>query len=225
MDSSLFALAIPPLLLIPAMGLLSRIRSSLDITEELKRKALHVATGLTALSFPLYFTSPWMVCAALGMVLAWMIAVRRLPLLRQRFGACLHTTKRVSFGEIHFALALAVLLLLTPSQPLLYVIPLLVLTLADSAAAIAGRLAPLGKLRGPAAGKTLVGCATFAVVAFLTTQLLLLSFTDLGFLNVSGIALAVAATSCIAEAVSHRGLDNIFIPAAAYSTLLVFNIT
>jgi phytol kinase len=225
MEGSLFAFVIPPLLLIPAMGLLSRIRSSREITAELKRKALHVATGLTALSFPLYFTSPWMVCAGLGMALVWMIAVRRLPVLRQRFGACLHTAKRVSFGEIYFALSLAALLLLTPGQSLLYLIPLLILTLADSAAAIAGRLAPLGKLHGPAAGKTLVGCATFASVAFFTAQVLLLVFTQLPLLNATGIALAVATTSCTAEALCRRGLDNIFIPAAAYLTLLFFNIT
>ena len=224
MESSWFALAIPPMLLIPAMGLLSRIHSSRDITGELKRKALHIATGLTALSFPLYFTAPWMVCTGLGMVVAWMIAVRQLPLLRERFGACLHGAKRDSFGEIYFALALAALLLLTPERPLLYVIPLLILTLADSAAAIAGRLMPIGKLQGLAAGKTVVGCVAFVAVAFITTALSLLTFTELAFGPVTGIALIVALTSSAAETVSRRGLDNISIPAAAYTTLLLFNI-
>lgn len=225
MESSLFALAIPPLLLIPAMAMLSRIRSSRDLANELKRKALHVGTGLTALAFPLYFTSPWMICVGLGIVLAWMIAVRNLAVLRQRFGSCLHAAERVTFGEIYFALALAGLMLLTPNRPLLYIIPLLILTLADSAAAIVGRLVPVGRLHGPAAGKTLSGCATFASVAFLTTLLSLCVFTDLTFRTVTGVALVVSVTSCLAEAVSRRGLDNISVPAAGYLSLLVFNIT
>ena len=224
MESSWFALAIPPLLLIPAMGLLSHIRSSRDIAEEFKRKTLHVATGLTALSFPLYFTTPVLVCTGLGIVLAWMVAVRKLPVLRRQFGGCLHNSQRVSFGEIYFALALAALLLLTPDRPLMYVIPLLVLTLADSAAAIAGRLAPYGKLRGLAAGKTISGSATFALVAFLTTQTALHVFAEPGFAAETGMALTVALTTCIAEAVSRRGLDNLFVPAAAYVTLMFFNI-
>ena len=207
------------------MGLLSRIQSSRDISQELKRKALHVATGLTALSFPLYFTSPWMICTGLGIVLSWMIAVRVLPVLRQRFGACLHAADRVTFGEVYFALALAALLLLTPGEPLLFAIPLLILTLADSAAAIVGRLTPVGELRGLAAGKTLAGCATFAAVSFFPPPLLLLAFTELPLLSASGIALATATTTCTAEAVSRRGLDNLLIPVAAYLTLAVFNIT
>ena len=52
METSLIALLVPPLLLIPAMGFLSRIHCKREITGELRRKALHVGTGLIALSFP-----------------------------------------------------------------------------------------------------------------------------------------------------------------------------
>ena len=136
METSLIALLVPPLLLIPAMGFLSRIHCKREITGELRRKALHVGTGLIALSFPIYLTTPWMVLTALSIVIAWMIAVRRIEVLKVRFGSCLHGTKRASFGEIYFALSIASLMLLTADRPLFFVIPLLILTLADSAAAM-----------------------------------------------------------------------------------------
>ena len=224
MANSLLALAVPSLMLVPAMGLLSLFNSSRDVGNELKRKALHVTVGLTALSFPIFLSTPWLVCTATCVALAWMIAVRKLPSLRRQFGACLHDTQRVSFGEIYFALAIGVLLLLTVNRPLLYVIPLLIVTLADTAAAIVGRLFPAGPLTGIASGKTISGSAAFLVVAVITTYLTLYAFTNMSFPDTAGIALVVGGVSCLAEAISKRGLDNVFVPAVAYVALLFFDI-
>ncbi len=224
MEISLIALAIPPLLLVPAMGLLSRIECKRDFSGELRRKALHVGTGLFALSFPLYLTDPWMIFIALGAVIVWMIAVRHLLVLRYRFGSCLHDTKRKSFGEIYFALSIASLMLLTADRPLLFAIPLLVLTLADSAAAIVGRLVPMGRLSGLASGKTISGCIAFVVVAFVVTQTIVAAFTAMPVSQTIEVALVVACLTCIAELVSKRGFDNVLIPAVAYVALLFLNI-
>lgn len=224
MENTLIALAIPSLLLVPAMGLASRLKCRRAIGNELKRKALHICTGLAALSFPIFLTSPWLICTALGVVVVWMIAVRLLPSLRLGIGACLHDTQRISYGEIYFTLSVAALLLMTGGRPLLYVIPLLILTLADAAAAIIGRLGSERPLREFANGKTLRGCLAFAVVAFLITQIMLATFTDLGLLHTIGAALVMAITSCIAELVARRGLDNVLIPAVSYTTLLLLDI-
>ena len=224
METSLIALLIPPLLLVPAMGFLSRIHCKREITGELRRKALHVGTGLVALSFPIYLTTPWMVLTALSVVIAWMIAVRRIAVLRVRFGSCLHDTKRASFGEIYFALSIASLMLLTADRPLFFVIPLLILTLADSAAAIVGRLIPVGPLGGVASGKTMSGCIAFVIVAFALTASLLAAFTTLSWYQTIEIALVMACVTCIAELVSKRGFDNVLIPAVAYATLQLMNV-
>ena len=114
---------------------------------------------------------------------------------------------------------LAALLMLNIGQPLLYVVPLLVLTLADAAAAIAGRLAPVGHLRGIAAGKTVTGSVTFLLIAFLVTSLALHAFTGVDALRLLGISVAVAVSTCLAEAISRRGLDNVTVPATAYFVL------
>ena len=135
MNSSLMALILPPLMLVPAMGLLSRIRSKHGLAQEWRRKTLHIGVGMVALTSPFYLSEAWMVLGALGLSVLWMVGVRRVPSLAQRFGCVLHDVERTSYGELYYALAIAGLLLATFEEPLLYIIPLSILALADAAAA------------------------------------------------------------------------------------------
>jgi phytol kinase len=219
MNSSLMALILPPLMLVPAMGLLSRIRSKHGLAQEWRRKALHIGIGLVALTFPFYLNEAWMVLGALGLCLLWMVGVRRVPSLKKRFGCVLHDVERTSHGELYYALTIAGLLLATFDEPLLYIIPLSILAIADAAAAIAGRTFPALQLSGACAGKTAIGCTTFFVVAFSICVLVLGTSTQLPVLQIAISSLAVAAVTTLVEAVSRYGLDNILIPAAAWLVL------
>jgi phytol kinase len=219
MDNPIFALVLPSLLIVPAMGLLSSVRSHSPIGQEIRRKALHLSIGLAALSFPYLLAEPWMVIAASLLVISWMLAVRMIPALNRRFGCVLHDAGRVSHGELYFAVAVAALLLLPHANPVLYVIPLLVLTIADAAAAVVGRAWPVGELGGLARGKTLSGSAAFVASAFLISFLFLDFYTSLATLQILSIAFRIAALTCIAEAISSRGLDNLFVPAIAWLVL------
>jgi len=219
MNSTLLALVLPPLLLVPAMGLLSRIQSNNGLAEEWRRKALHIGVGLVALTFPFYLTAAWMVIGALGLSLLWMVAVRRVPLLNKRFGCVLHDVDRISHGEIYYALAIAGLLLATFAEPLLYIIPLSILAIADAAAAIAGRTFTSRRLSGLFAGKTIIGCTTFFVVALSVCVLVLGTSTQLPITEIALSSIAVAVVTTLVEAVSRYGLDNILIPAAAWVVL------
>jgi dolichol kinase len=143
MNSSLVLISIPPVLLLLAMAILSRIGNRGVVARELKRKALHISV------------------------------------LQRHFGTVLHDIRRESFGEIYFAISIAGLLLLTQSKPLFFVIPILILALADASAAIVGKVFPVGPLAGIARGKTTAGCATFFVVAFIVSFWSLEYFTDL----------------------------------------------
>ena len=67
MDSPLIAVALPPLLIVPAMGILSRIRVVSPLQSELRRKTLHILTGLLALGLPFVLRQP---AAVLGTLLA-----------------------------------------------------------------------------------------------------------------------------------------------------------
>jgi len=218
--TSLLPIAIPPVLLFSAMGILSRIDNSHMIVRELKRKALHICVGLTALSFPLFLNETWMIIAALGLVVVWLIAVRQVPTLRRHFGSVLHEVKRKSLGEIYFAFSIGGLLLLTQNEPIFFVIPILILTLADAFAAIVGKVFPIGPLGGMARGKTAAGCATFFAVAFIVSFWSLLVIADLQTAHASAAAAGLAMATCVTEAISRRGIDNLLVPAMAYLVLL-----
>jgi len=218
--NAILPVAIPPFLLFSAMGLLSRIDNAHVVARELKRKALHISVGLTALSFPLFLTAPWMIVTALGLVVAWLLAVRRIPILRRHFGSVLHEVSRDSLGEIYFALSIGGLLLLTQDKPLFFVIPILILALADASAAIIGKVFPIGPLSGIARGKTVAGCAAFFAVAFVVSFGSLVGLADLQLAHALMLATALAVTTCAAESVSRGGIDNFVVPGTAYLTLM-----
>ena len=219
MDDSLVLLVLPPLLLVPAMGLLSMVRSTHKIGQELKRKSFHVAVGLASLSFPLVLNEPWKAMTGMALAIAWMSAVRVLPCLQRRFGSVLQDCDRKSLGEVYFALSIGALILLTPDSPLLYIIPVLILTLADAAAAIFGRLIPSKPLTGFLRGKSVGGCTAFFIVAASICFAMLAVYTTLPAWQVTTAALVVATATCLAEAVSRRGLDNIIVPLVAWAVL------
>lgn len=215
MLSPFFALLLPPLLLIPAMGLLSHIESETPLETELRRKAFHISVGLASLTFPLFLTRPWMVIVALSFAVGWMCCVRKVPAMTRHFGRVLHDTDRISHGELYFAVSIATLLLASNGVSILYVVPVLVLTIADALAAMVGRLCPILPLGGLARGKTASGSIAFLVAAFLVTWAVLNALSDDSVILNLAVAFAVAAGTCIAEAISSRGFDNLSVPIVA----------
>lgn len=217
-------LVLPPLLLMPAMGLISRIETRHGLGAEAKRKLLHVGAGLASLGLPAVFDDPVRVFAGLMLVTTWMLAVRRSAGLRHRFGGVLHDLERRSWGEMLFALSLAWLLITAHDTPLHYILPVLVLSLADAAAALVGRAVPLHPLGGPAKGKTLSGCAAFFGVAWLVGAATLTTIAALPPAQAAAMAALVAFNATVAEAVSHRGLDNLTVPLTTWGTLVVMGV-
>ena len=219
MDNPFVALVLPPMLIVPAMGLLSRVRSTSPLGRELRRKTLHIGIGLAALTFPYLLTRPWMVVTAFGAVCAWMIFVRRIEYLRCRFGCVLHDAGRESHGELYFAIALAWLLIADRAGSFQYVIPLLILTVSDAAAAIVGRALPVGRFAIFGNSKSLSGSAAFMVTAFTISATTLLIGTTFSLAQVVLVSMTVSATTTIAEVVSVRGLDNLSVPLVAWLIL------
>ena len=215
MNDALLVLA-PPLLIVPAMGFLSRLRCESPVMTEIRRKALHVSIGFAALGFPYLLTQPWMVLSGLMLVAAWMLAVRYSRSLGRRFGLCLSGAGRDSWGELYFALALAFLLLsASPGSPA-YVIPVLLLAIPDALAAIVGRAWPAGPYRLFGGQKSLAGSGVFFITAFGLTAVLLQAA---GVTDTVRITLLVAATTTLLEAASPRGTDNLTVPLSAWLVL------
>ena len=131
----LFCLAVIALLL----SLMAGVRwlgARYGWSPELQRKAVHVATGLTALIFPLMFSSPWPVVLLMGFAICIMLTLRHPHFARKSIGASLHGVDRVSYGEILFAAAVAFTFFRSSEETILYILPILVLTLSDAAAAL-----------------------------------------------------------------------------------------
>lgn len=219
MDSPFLTVLLPSLLVVPAMGLLSSIRSTGPVVAELKRKSLHVGIGVAALAFPFFLHSATAVLSALGLVVAWMLAVRRVPALTARFGCVLTDAGRHSSGEFYYATAIGALLLLPHPGYLSYAIPLLILTFSDSLAAVVGRTMPLGPLPGPLKGKSVSGSLAFLSSAFLVATAPLLATTGLDDAGAFQAGAAIAVSTCLTEAISRGGSDNLAIPLVAWAIL------
>ena len=178
------------------------------------RKALHVATSAVALSLPWLFDATWpvVVLAALGVAVG--LASRASPRLRRAVGPALRATGPETVGDLAFPIAVAVLYALTASEPVLYAIPLLLLGLADPAAALAeGR-------RGGGEGTSREAAVAFAAVAFLCVHVPLLVFTPTGRPESLWVAAIVAVLVTLLRGASWQGLDNLFVPLGAYAVLV-----
>lgn len=186
---------------------------------EVSRKSVHVAMGLACASFPWLFDRPLPVWILAALATLPLLLLRCVPALRQGLGSTLHGVKRVSYGEILFAPAVAAVFDLSDGDALLHVIPVGILTVADAAGAIAGtrwghRFYVCGTGR-----KSAEGSAAFLVIAFLCAFIPLLCFGRVETSYAVWIALTLAVLSMMAEGISDRGFDNLIIPLGCHFIL------
>jgi phytol kinase len=187
-----------------------------DWSPEVRRKAVHVTTGCFAMLFPILFQDRWpvalLVCASIA-VMVWM----RMPSQRQTgLGSTIHSVERKSWGDVLLALTIGFLFFRSQGTPILYVLPLAVITLSDSAAALAGSAYGRRLFVVEKGQKSFEGVAVFFVVAWLASLIMLLLFTDTPRPNVVLLGLTTAAFGALVEADSWNGLDNLFVPIGIY---------
>jgi phytol kinase len=204
-------------------GLFSLIAPILQ--PEVLRKGLHVTMGLTTLSFPWLFDSGWPVIAVVLACTAAFIAMHaRLPLLR-RLGQALSGVKRVSVGEFCFVAATAILFFLAADDPVLYCIPLLLLTLADAAAALVGTAYGRHRYRTMWDYKSIEGSAAFFAVGFVCIAVPLAWFTRATLFDAIAVAVLVALATTVLEAAIGGGFDNLFVPLGAFAAIKATTLT
>ncbi len=189
---------------------------------EIRRKLLHTGMGLLTVTFPWLFGATWPVLFLAAAFVLGLSALRISPFLRSHFGGVIDGVSRPSVGELCFPLAVGLLYPLSAGDPLTFCIPMLILSLADPAAALIGQR--YGTLRYPAAGatKSLQGSAAFFTVALLSTQIPLLCFANTGRGETVLISLTVGLLLTLVEAMAAGGLDNLGIPLAAFLLLRSF---
>lgn len=179
---------------------------------EVSRKTIHVAIGLYAMALPLLFDTAWPVVVLLLIALALM-GWLRLPQVRSTgIGKAIHAVERRSLGDIWLALAIGFVFLQSGGEYIFYALPLAIITLSDTAAALTG--SAYGRIRFAVEDgvKSWEGVVAFFMVSVIVAMAMLLLLTDAPRLNVVVLAFAIAAFGAVVEAVSWRGLDNLFVP-------------
>ncbi|MDZ4832387.1 MAG: hypothetical protein SGJ27_01165 [Candidatus Melainabacteria bacterium] len=202
--------------LVGVIHILSRLQKSVS-DPEIIRKLLHVVMGLVTLSFPWIFDDAWPVLT-LSIISSLFIAVLKVSNLKD-WAPVICARGRESIGEIVFPLAVGLTFLLANGNAMLYIIPITILTFADTASALVGQR--FGKkMYGCTEGdKSFEGSLAFALVAFAATFFPLLHFSSLGFNTSLTIALILGIVAMMFEAIAWKGLDNLFIPVGAFIVL------
>jgi len=194
------------------------VAGRLGISPEGKRKLIHVATGLASLSFPYLFDSPLPVLVLMSLAIVVMLLLR-LP-QAAGLGAVLHDVKRSSWGEIYLALAIIIVFFHARGDAVSYVLPMLVITLSDTASALIGTSYGRRRFAVEDGTKSWEGVLAFFVVTWIVGMVTLLLLSDAPRPNVIILSLLIAAFCALVEADSWQGLDNLFVPVGAHLLLV-----
>ena len=196
-----------------------------QLQPEVLRKGLHISMGLTTLTFPWLFEKPWPVVLVAGASTIAFIAFRTRFVIFRRLSRAMRRITRVSVGEYCFVIATCLTFVLAADDPLLYCIPMLLLTLADSAAALVGTA--WGRHRYMTMGdyKTIEGSATFFIVAFACIAVPLAWFTPASNPESVAVAALIAFAVTVLEAAVGGGFDNLLVPLGAFAAIKATGLT
>jgi phytol kinase len=187
---------------------------------EILRKAMHIGMGLVTLSFPWVFATSWPVWLLAGLAVAALVGVRRIRVVRESFGEVIHGVKRESTGELLFPIAVAAVFELAQGNWVFYVVPILLLALADALAALIGvRYGKVHYSTVEGTTKSIEGSVAFFLVAFIATEVVVLLGSDMGRAETLLVALQVGIVLAMVEAVAWKGLDNLFVPLVTFAIL------
>jgi phytol kinase len=182
------------------------------------RKLLHVGAGLLTLCFPFLFHEPLPVLLLTGLTATIFAAIKFVPFVHAHLGAIVGGNGRTTLGEIYFPVSVVVVFWLALGQsPLLYCIPILVLTLADATGAIIGMR--YGRHQYVGTSKSLEGSVAFFVVAWLCINVPLVLWSELGAVKALLLGATLALLVMLLEGSAWRGLDNLFIPIGGFFLL------
>lgn len=189
---------------------------------EFSRKAIHVIMGTATLSFPWLFDKALPVIVLGILSLLMLLTVRFLGALKNSVGSIFYGVGRDSLGEIFFPISIVVLFCLSKDNKVFYLIPMLMLTFADSIAALIGSSYGRNNLASEQEDtKSLEGTVVFFNVAFTSTIAPLLLFTNIGRAETLLISLIMGILVALIEVISFGGIDNLFIPLLGYAFLIL----
>jgi len=206
-------------LLLLSLAIIKIIESKTDINGEIKRKLFHMSMGLVMLTFPHIFKSVISV-GVLGVLAIIVLLALKYTKLKNSLGTILYSVDRESLGEIFFVISVFSIFYLSKGNNVLYSVPILILTFADSTAALIGKnygKKNIAELNEDA--KSIEGSFMFFMVAFMATLVPLLLFTTVGREETLIISTIIGFNVALIEMISHTGNDNLLIPLTTYAFL------
>lgn len=183
-----------------------------ELEPETGRKIVHIAAGTFIAFWPLYLS--WQAIQLLSLALSAGV------LISYQFGVfgAIHNVRRRTGGELWYPVGIGLSALLT-SQPWIFCVAVLHLSLADGLAAIVGSKYGYMHYKIGEHTKSIIGSLAFLAVS---AALCLFAFVVLKN-ELPGTSLLVfAVTPFLAtsiESISRHGLDNVLIPLAVILSL------
>lgn len=207
------------LIILGAVVIIAKLCSK-RLNPEMSRKTIHIVMGCTALTFP-YIFKDWQPVVYLGIaaVIA-LLLLRKNEFLRKGVGTALLGVQRKSLGDIYFVISIVIVFVLHKSV-IEYLIPIAVLTFADSVAALIGTSYGRHNLsqHDEEAAKSREGSVMFFIVAFICTLVPLQLMTGVGRAEVLLISFLIGFLAAMIEAVTWNGNDNLLLPILTHSFL------
>ncbi len=204
------------------MLVLRAVQRRFNPPAEVVRKTLHVGMGLVVLTFPWWFDHWWPAAVLAVVCTALLLAVRLQRRLHAKFGAVLGSVQRASWGEVYYPIAIALLFYLSEGDKLLFCIPVLVLALSDTVAAVVGVRYGRRKYTVLDGHKSVEGSAGFFVVTFASVVLPLGLTGESDWAQAAMIAAVLGLVVMVMEAIAWRGLDNLFVPLGVFALLKIY---
>jgi phytol kinase len=192
-----------------------------NVRVELTRKLVHMGTGFLTLLFPLMLNNQWLV-----LLLCLSFAFILLLSLRFQFLKSINAIDRKSSGSLVYPVSVYICYLAfnIHQQYICFYLPILILAICDPIAALAGKKWPKGKYRSGTDNKTLMGSGMFLISALLVCfSLFLLLDTPVSYSQLIALSFFIAIVSCITEAISRNGYDNLTIPVSVLVVLIALH--
>ncbi len=179
---------------------------------EYARKIIHFGTGMACVTIPLIITNHWLILGSSALFLVFIIYSRS----RKIIGA-LHNINRESYGDIFLPITIYFNYLLYRHYDFeaLYLLPLLIVSISDTAAFFGGIVFKKSK-------KSIYGTILFFVTTMLASLVLFLLIGLQPLSNMLILAFICALAGALVELISLKGWDNITVPFVIGGILVLY---
>jgi phytol kinase len=204
-------IAVPVLLL---FAIAEVLHQSWHLETELTRKLSHLGSGLVVSCLPWVVASSWTVLVLAGGFVIILAGSRAVGLL-----SSVHAVERRTSGAIYYPIAVYLIYVLADGNVFLFQIPILIMALSDTGAAVVGKRYGIIRYRVVEDYRSLGGSTTFFGLTF---ALVLIGHGIAGFTDLPSVLIAtllVALITTAIEAISIRGADNVLVPYVAFLVL------